>query len=90
MLLPFNVAGFRKQVWICSCAGAKQQLLVSFIPAQSRPTWGTHSAKSLQGAEPQALPAIGQAALQELISASNDVKHRIMIRGAVKPKESLK
>lgn len=68
----------------------KQQVLVSFIPAQSTATWGTHSTERLEGAEPQALPATGQAALQGLISASNDVKHRIMIRGGVKPKESLK
>lgn len=90
MLLPSNVAGFRKQVWICSCTGAKQQVLVSFIPAQSGATWGTHSTERWEGGEPQPLPATGQAALQGLISASNDVKHRIMIRGAVKPKESLK
>lgn len=90
ILLPFKVADFRKQVWICSYTGAKQQVLVSFIPAESGATWGTRSIEHRQGAEPQPLPATGQAALQGLVSASNDVKHRIMIRGAVKPKESLK
>lgn len=89
-MLPFNVAGFRKQVWICPCTGVKEQVLVSFIPAQSGATWGTCSREHQEGAEPQPLPATGQAALQGLISASNDVKHRIMIRGAVKLKESLK
>lgn len=89
-MLPLIVEGFREQVWICSRTGTKHQVLVSFIPAQSGPTWGTHSTEHLDGVEPQPLPATGQAALQGLISPSNDVKHRIMIRGAVKPKESLK